>query len=82
MLCLCLNKLRPGVIPSFHEKPEKQFLKMQNINSFLAALPSFSLKEKDLFTADQLYYASDFPKVLSCLSILSKTQIAGIAGFK
>lgn len=83
VLCMCANKLKSGCIPDFHEKPEKQFLKMQNINSFLAALPvHFGLKEKDLFTADQLYYASDFAKVVSCLSLLSKTQIAGIAGYK
>eukprot|EP00051_Salpingoeca_urceolata_P001684 m.43077 g.43077 ORF g.43077 m.43077 type:complete len:802 (-) comp11610_c0_seq2:431-2836(-) len=81
MLCECLNKLKPGAIAHIHQKPEKQFLKMQNINSFLAACKThFGLKEADLFTADQLYYASDFAKVVTTLSSLSQTVIAGIAG--
>ena len=38
---------------------------MQNINSFLSACVStFGLKPADLFSADELYYASNFPKVL------------------
>ncbi len=58
-------------------------MKMQNINSFLAAAQEkFGLKPTDLFMADQLYYASDFAKVISALSLLSKTQLAGLAGFK
>ena len=56
---------------------------MQNINAFLAsAEKQFGIKPADLFTADQLYYASDFAKVVACLSLLSKTQLAGLAGVK
>lgn len=56
---------------------------MQNINSFLAAAEKqFNLKAQELFTADQLYYASDFARVINCLSLLSKTQAAGLAGYK
>lgn len=56
---------------------------MQNINSFLGALQSsFGMKQADFFTADQLYYASDFARVVNTISLLSRTQAAGIAGFK
>jgi len=55
---------------------------MRNINAFLAAVQSLGIKEKDCFTADQLYYASDFPRVMNTLSLLSKTQVAGLSGFK
>ena len=61
VLCNCLNKLMPGCVKPVHQSPEKQFLKMQNINSFLTALvDKFGLKQSELFTAEQLYYASDF----------------------
>ena len=53
---------------------------MQNINSFLEACSNFKIGEKDLFEADELFYASDFPKVLTCLSAMSKTPVAGMAG--
>ena len=53
---------------------------MQNIHSFLAALPSLGVT--DLFEADELYYASDFSRVVNTLSKLSKSIIAGIKGFK
>jgi hypothetical protein len=39
---------------------------MRNINSFLAACQTqLGLKQSDLFTAEELYYASDFAKVCS-----------------
>lgn len=76
VLCNTLNKLIPGAIEQVHSKPEKQFLKMQNINSFLGACPKFGLKSDDLFTADELYYASNFQKVITCLSALSRTNSA------
>lgn len=82
VLCNALNKLIPGAIDSMNEKPEKQFLKMQNINGFLAACPKFGLKESDLFTADQLYYASDFQKVISSISKLSLSPTAKLKGLE
>lgn len=82
ILCEALNKISPHVVPQVHQKSEKQFLKMQNINGFLnACVSTFSLKPSDLFSADELYYASNFPKVVHTLSLLSKTQMAGINGF-
>lgn len=83
VLCYALNVLHPNSVKMIHERPEKQFLKLQNINSFLAACQTqFGLSDKDLFSADQLYYASDFAKVVKTISLLSKTPIAGCAGFK
>jgi len=79
VLCVCLNKLIPGTVENVHERPDKQFLKMQNINSFLAACPKFGLKEADLFSADQLYYASDFQRVIACLSSLSRSKSAELS---
>ena len=82
VLCRLANKLIPGSITSFAERPEKQFLKMQNINRFLEACQKkFRMKENELFTADELYYASNFPKVVETLSQLSKTPPVGLAGF-
>jgi hypothetical protein len=64
-----VNKLIPGCIKPVHQKPEKQFLKMQNINAFITALTTnFSLKPSEVFSAEQLFYASDFALV-SSLSI-------------
>jgi hypothetical protein len=53
---------------------------MQNINAFLEAARKFGLKEADLFTADQLYYASDFQKVITCISTLSSSSQCKGAG--
>ncbi|EGD78927.1 hypothetical protein PTSG_11799 [Salpingoeca rosetta] len=83
VLCKCANRLMPGCITSFAERPEKQFMKMQNINRFLEACQDkFRMKKTDLFTADELYYASNFAKVVETLSLLSKTPPAGMAGFR
>ena len=70
-LCDLLNMIAPGCIDGIHRKPGKKFLKMQNINAFLEAVPKVGVKDADLFTADELYYASDFPKVIHTLSVLS-----------
>lgn len=82
VLCNAVNVIQPDTITLIHQKPEKQFLKMQNINSFLAALNQFGIKPDELFTADELYYASDFAKVIASLSRFSKTQICGLAGIR
>eukprot|EP00043_Microstomoeca_roanoka_P009973 m.95012 g.95012 ORF g.95012 m.95012 type:complete len:787 (+) comp14747_c2_seq1:104-2464(+) len=83
VLCKCANKLLPGSISSFAERPEKQFMKMQNINRFLETLvKQFRMKEGDLFTADELYYASNFAKVVETISLLSQNPVAGLAGFR
>eukprot|EP00053_Salpingoeca_punica_P017049 m.162985 g.162985 ORF g.162985 m.162985 type:complete len:812 (+) comp17104_c0_seq1:358-2793(+) len=83
VLCKALNKLQANCVENVHEHPEKQFLRMQNINNFLSTCTSsFGLKPDVLFSAEELYYATDFSKVVSALSLLSKTQIAGLAGFK
>jgi len=84
-LCNALNVLIPGSVDQVQIKPDKQFLKMENINAFLHACETtFKLKESDMFTADQLYYASDFQQVISCLSTLSRckaVQRSGKQGF-
>jgi hypothetical protein len=47
---------------------------MQNINNFLAICAgNFGIKASDLFSAEELYYATEFSKVVVTLSILSKT---------
>lgn len=82
VLCRLVNKIIPGSISDFSEKPEKQFLKMQNINKFLEVCQKkFRMKEGELFTADELYYASNFPKVVASLSALSRTPPVGVAGY-
>eukprot|EP00047_Mylnosiga_fluctuans_P003769 m.230841 g.230841 ORF g.230841 m.230841 type:complete len:803 (+) comp12124_c0_seq1:82-2490(+) len=81
VLCIVANKISPMCIKSFHQKPEKMFLKIQNINYFLSACTStFGLKAGDLFQAEELYYASNFAKVLHTLSLVSKTQLSLLAG--
>jgi len=80
VLCKTLNKMIPGSVEQVHAKPEKQFLKMQNINSFLQACPNFGIKSGDLFTADELYYASNFQKVIACLSLISRSNQAKLSG--
>eukprot|EP00038_Savillea_parva_P023433 m.40912 g.40912 ORF g.40912 m.40912 type:complete len:809 (+) comp6046_c0_seq2:199-2625(+) len=83
VLCNAVNRIVPGTIPNVHERPDKQFQKMQNINAFLdAASTKFKLKDADLFTAEMLWYASDFPKVMSCLSALSSTSLCKSVGLK
>ena len=52
---------------------------MQNINAFLESAEKFGVPSKHLFDADELYYASDFPKVIACLSALSRTKAASNA---
>eukprot|EP01147_Barroeca_monosierra_P010411 gene10411-2542_t len=82
VLCKCANKLMPGAISSFSERPEKQFMKMQNINRFLEACHKrFRMRDSELFTADELYYASNFAKVADTISLLSKNPATGIAGY-
>ena len=80
-LCNALNIIKPGVVRDISERPEKQFLKMRNINAFLDAIQKMGVKERDCFTADQLYYASDFPRVVNTLSLLSKTSGSTSRGF-
>lgn len=80
ILCNAVNVIAKNSIELIHQFPEKQFLKMQNILKFLDIMPKFGVT--DLFTAEDLYYASNFQKVLRTLSLLSQTQMAGLAGFK
>jgi hypothetical protein len=70
VLCECANKIVRGSVQHVNTSPEKQFMKMQNINQFLEALSTtFKLKDSQIFAADQLYYASNFAKVSNgCLS--------------
>ena len=80
VLCYLANTIVKNAIETIHgkldsERPEKQFLKMQNINAFLDVCPKLGVKS-DLFNADELYYASDFPKVITCLEKLSKSKAA------
>eukprot|EP00052_Salpingoeca_macrocollata_P034789 m.12643 g.12643 ORF g.12643 m.12643 type:complete len:807 (+) comp6968_c0_seq1:124-2544(+) len=83
VLCHTANKLSANCIETVHNRPEKQFMRMQNINNFLTVCSTvFGLKAGDLFTADELYYASNFAKVVETLSLLSKSQLAGLAGYK
>eukprot|EP00729_Bicosta_minor_P001740 gene1740-6643_t len=80
VLCNLANRLVPKAVDSIHMDPGKQFLKMQNINSFLEVAAKMGVKSADLFTADELYYASDFPKVIQCLLALSDSKSARNAG--
>eukprot|EP00040_Diaphanoeca_grandis_P019004 m.100075 g.100075 ORF g.100075 m.100075 type:complete len:776 (-) comp27218_c0_seq1:153-2480(-) len=81
VLCNALNTLVPGSVEQVQLKPDKQFLKMENIEGFLhACVNTFKLKDTDMFTADQLYYASDFQKVISCLSALSRSKVVAKSG--
>jgi len=80
LLCQLANRIMPNVIDTIHNDPGKQFLKMQNIQGFLESASKFGVKDGDMFAADELYYASDFPKVLSCLSVLSGTKACRNAG--
>ena len=58
-----------------------QFLKMQNINAFLNACVSpCGLKQSDLFTAEQLYYASEF--FLVCAVDMSSHCLNALRSFK
>lgn len=84
VLCYLAERIAPKSVGTIHGKidggrPEKQFLKMQNINAFLDLCPKFGVKSGDLFDADELYYASDFPKVVTCLEKLSKGKAAAKA---
>lgn len=79
VLCNLANNFHKNVIETIHVDPEKQFLKMQNINAFLDVAQKW-VSDSELFTADELYYASDFPKVISALSALSRSRTAKMAG--
>jgi len=79
-LCNLANSIVPNIIDNVHMAPGKQFLKMQNINSFLEVASKWCGKS-DLFTADELYYASDFPKVIQCLSAVSASKACATRGF-
>jgi len=81
VLCNLANTIVPNIIDNVHMDPGKQFLKMQNINSFLEVAGKWC-KSGDLFTADELYYASDFPKVIQCLSAVSGSKASVTRGFK
>ena len=64
MLCRCANVIMPDCIRDMNEFPDKQFMKMQNINIFLRCLKTaFRIKEAELFSAEELFYASNFPRV-------------------
>lgn len=74
-------------------------MKIQNINLFITACTTvFGLKPVDMFTAEELYYASNFAKVdlhpnpswcsrahaqvVTVISLLSKTPAATSSGFQ
>eukprot|EP00045_Choanoeca_perplexa_P000671 m.15423 g.15423 ORF g.15423 m.15423 type:complete len:783 (+) comp10462_c0_seq1:26-2374(+) len=82
VLCECANKIVPGSVQHVNASPEKQFMKMQNINQFLEALSNtFKLKDSQIFAADQLYYASNFAKVVDTLSAMSRSPKVAAAGY-
>ena len=56
-------------------------MRLQNINTFLSIVPTFGkFSEEELFNADELYYALDFPQVVVCLSSISGTSAASKSG--
>jgi hypothetical protein len=60
-----------------------QFLCLKNICLFLGACQStFNIPQRDLFEAWELYKVSDFGKVLTTLSKLSKSEAAQRAGIQ
>eukprot|EP00730_Choanoeca_flexa_P003077 TRINITY_DN11282_c0_g1_i2.p1 TRINITY_DN11282_c0_g1~~TRINITY_DN11282_c0_g1_i2.p1 ORF type:complete len:820 (+),score=169.30 TRINITY_DN11282_c0_g1_i2:33-2462(+) len=86
VLCNLIQKLLPALQLDMHSEPTKQFEMINNINLFLAhARSSLRIRDSFLFTAEELYYASDLHKVIVCLSEISKHPNAlsrGVDSFK
>eukprot|EP00054_Salpingoeca_dolichothecata_P025603 m.180295 g.180295 ORF g.180295 m.180295 type:complete len:573 (-) comp25414_c0_seq1:633-2351(-) len=82
-LCHLANRLRPNAVPHVHRRPARQFLCFQNINGFLMACSqSFGLSQDSIFSAEELFHASQFQKVIQTISKLSKTSISQQLGLR
>ncbi|XP_047468847.1 protein vav-like isoform X2 [Penaeus chinensis] len=79
MICKILHILDEGCIDlrAINQRPQNaQFLCMKNISIFLSTCEKFGLHKDDLFEPQMLFELTDFGKVLSTLSKLSKTPKA------
>ena len=78
-----LNVLDSSVCSIVHPTPKIQFQMFENINSFLHACSKhFGLLKDDLFKVDDLFYASDFGKVIHTIHKLSTTPQAVAKGLR
>eukprot|EP01135_Chromosphaera_perkinsii_P012080 Nk52_evm18s2579 gene=Nk52_evmTU18s2579 len=78
-----LNFLDSSVCSIVHPNPKIQFQMFENINSFLDACSRhFGLLKSDLFKVDDLFYASDFGKVIHTINKLSTTPQAVSRGLR
>lgn len=83
LLCSLANAIMPSAIQRMHRHPTLQFLCMENISNFLTACSKkFGMKSSDLFQPDDLFYATDFSKVVRTLGILSATKAYKAAGLR
>eukprot|EP01136_Pigoraptor_vietnamica_P016366 Opistho-1_new@60298 len=77
VLCSLLERLVPGAVPVLHHAPTLQFLCYENINNFVEGCAKhLGIKQSDLFQADDLFYATNFEKVLFALWRVSESRQA------
>ncbi|KJE98262.1 hypothetical protein CAOG_008252 [Capsaspora owczarzaki ATCC 30864] len=81
VLCALSNRILAGSVSKVHRQPRLQFLCYENIANFLdACVKTFGLKRAELFATEDLYYGSNFGKIITTLDKLSKTPFSAQAG--
>eukprot|EP01120_Amphizonella_sp_Union-15-10_P012998 TRINITY_DN5948_c0_g2_i1.p1 TRINITY_DN5948_c0_g2~~TRINITY_DN5948_c0_g2_i1.p1 ORF type:complete len:174 (+),score=36.59 TRINITY_DN5948_c0_g2_i1:52-573(+) len=71
ILCKLINKIRPGTFKKILDA-KTPFMKMENINAFLKALPQLGIPHNDCFMTVDLYEGKNMNAVLDTLNALGK----------
>ncbi|GMI12460.1 hypothetical protein TrLO_g2941 [Triparma laevis f. longispina] len=81
MLCILMNRIKPGTIRKV-ETSKMPFKQMENISNFLKACRVLGVAEHDLFETVDLFEQKDLGVVVNCLHALGRTVQTTVPDFR
>jgi hypothetical protein len=68
-----MEKLQPGSIGKYNEKPGHHFKAMENVSKYLKAITDFGVPELDIFKSDDLLDKRNIPQVTNSLVAVGRS---------
>mmetsp|Transcript_796 Transcript_796/g.1690 ORF Transcript_796/g.1690 Transcript_796/m.1690 type:complete len:474 (-) Transcript_796:560-1981(-) len=81
MLCILINRIKPGTIKKV-ETSKMPFKQMENISNFLKACRVLGVAEHDLFETVDLFEQKDLGVVVNCIHALGRTVQTTVPEFR
>eukprot|EP01121_Diplochlamys_sp_Union-15-3_P019030 TRINITY_DN7065_c0_g2_i1.p1 TRINITY_DN7065_c0_g2~~TRINITY_DN7065_c0_g2_i1.p1 ORF type:complete len:524 (-),score=101.24 TRINITY_DN7065_c0_g2_i1:2-1573(-) len=80
ILCKLIQKIKPGLVRQFSEKPTHVLTERENIKAYIAACATLGVRSQDLFQIDDLHSKKYLTAVLNNIFALAR-QAQVIPGF-